>query len=237
MLGGSFSAGAFSFAASLTPANASGDKLPKAHLEILEPSIPNEIDRIIPFRFSPTEYQIQKSNNFAEIPIPGLESPPIQFVRGTSEKLSAELLVDTSDTLEDVRVRYVDKLRALLRLNADLHAPPIVRFVWDTQIFIGVIESLNITYVLFTPQGIPLRAKLSLVLKEYRPAAVQVKESPTFSPDFEKTYVVRRGDTLSGIATSVYRDPSVWRAIAGANGIKDPRKLQPGRVLTLPKLR
>ncbi len=234
MLGGSFSAGAFSFAASLTPANASGQDLRQAYLEILEPEVD---DPIIPFRFNPTEYQLQKSNNFAEIAIPGLESPPIQFVRGASEKLTAELLVDTSDTLEDVRVRYVNKLRDLLRLNADLHAPPIVRFVWDTQIFIGVIESLNITYVLFTPKGIPLRAKLSLVLKEYRPAAVQVKESPTLSPDFDKTYTVRRGDTLSGIAASVYRDPSMWRDIAGANGIKDPRRLRPGRVLTLPRLR
>jgi Contractile injection system tube protein/LysM domain len=225
--------GAFSFAASLTPANSASKGSVKAHLEILVPKVD---DPIIPLRFNPTEYQLQKSNSFAEIPIPGLESPPIQFVRGASEKLTAELLVDTSDTLEDVRVRYVNKLRDLLRLNADLHAPPIVRFTWDSQIFVGVIESLNITYVLFTPKGIPLRAKLSLALKEYRPAAVQVKESPKHSPDFEKAYTVRRGDTLSGIAAAVYRDPAVWRTIAGANGIKDPRRLRPGRLLTLPRL-
>ena len=234
MLGGSFSTGAFSFAASLTPSNASGQGLRHAHLEILEPQVK---DPIIPFRFNPTEYQIQKSNNFAEIPIPGLESPPIQFIRGASEKLTAELLVDTSDTLQDVRIRYVNKLRDLLRLNENLHAPPIVSFTWDSQVFVGVIESLNITYVLFTPKGIPLRAKLSLVLKEYRPAAVQFKESPTLSPDFEKTYVVRRGDTLSSIAAAVYRDATVWREIARSNEIKDPRRLTPGRILNLPRLR
>ena len=61
----------------------------------------------LPLRFNPTEYQLTKANTFAEIPIPGLESPPIQYVRGDSEKLSLEALVDTSDTLEDVRVRYV----------------------------------------------------------------------------------------------------------------------------------
>ena len=234
MLGGSFSAGAFSFAASLTPATAGGQNLRQAYLEILEPLVS---DPIIPFRFNPTEYQIQKSNNFAEIPIPGLESPPIQFVRGASEKLSAELLLDTSDTLEDVRVRYVNKLRNLLRIDGELHAPPIVRFAWDTQIFVGVIENLNISYILFTQKGVPLRAKVSLALKEYRPAAVQVKDTPKHSPDSDKIYIVRRGDTLSGIAAVVYRDPSVWRDIAIANGIKDPRSLQPGRGLALPKLR
>jgi LysM repeat protein len=123
-----------------------------------------------------------------------------------------------------------------MRLNRELHAPPIVRLAWDTELFKGAIESLNITYVLFTPTGVPLRARLSLVLKEYRPVEIQVKESPTSSPDFEKTYVVRRGDTLSGIAAAVYRDARVWREIARANGILDPRVVAPGRSLTIPRL-
>jgi LysM repeat protein len=220
----------------ITPLTAIQQGLVAAHLEILVPDVKGE-DAKIPFRFNPAEYQLQKANNFAEIAIPGLESPPIQFVRGASEKLSAELLVDTSDTLEDVRKRYVNRLRTLMNLNSELHAPPIVRFVWDAQIFVGVLESLNVTYTLFTPKGIPIRAKLSVALKEYRPAAVQVKERPTASPDFDKTYVVNRGDTLSSIAAAVYRNAGVWRAIARANQIQDPRQLSPGTVLQLPRLR
>ena len=133
--------------------------------------------RIRSFRYGsiPTEYQLQKGNNFAEIRIPGFESPPIQFVRGASEKLTAEVLVDTSDTLADVRAAYVNELRGLMDLNRELHAPPIVRFIWDTEVFRGVLESLSVTYVLFTPDGVPLRAKLSLSLKEYRPVDIQIK--------------------------------------------------------------
>jgi hypothetical protein len=210
-----------------------GQGLLRAHLEILVPKVP---DPIIPLRFNPTEYQIQKGNSFAEIPIPGLESPPIQFIRGGCEKLTCELLVDTSDTLEDVRKKYVNKLRDLMRLNKELHAPPIVRLTWDTQIFKGVLESLNITYTLFTPEGVPLRAKLAVDLKEYRPVEVQVKR-PKLSPDFDKSYTVRRGDTLSSIAGAVYRDPTLWRKIADANSMKDVRRLAPGTVLTVPRLR
>jgi len=225
----------------VTPVTAVKQGIKPPYLEILVPKIKKDEDRLIPFCFNPTEYQLQKGNNFAEVPIPGLESPPIQFVRGASEKLSVELLVDTSDTLEDVRVRYVNKLRNLMKLNPDLHAPPIVRFVWlpdgDAPIFVGVLESLNVTYILFTPEGVPLRAKLSVALKEYRPAAVQVKESRTASPDFDKTYVVSRGDTLSSIAAAVYRNAGAWREIARANQIQDPRQLSPGSVLNLPRLR
>jgi hypothetical protein len=210
-----------------------GQSLIQAYLEIVAPTVP---DPVIPLRFNPTEYQLQKGNNFAEIGIPGLQSPPIQFVRGASEKLTADVLVDTSDTLADVRVAYVKKLRGLMDLNRELHAPPIIRFIWNTEVFRGVLESLNVTYVLFTPEGIPLRAKLSLALKEYRPVEIQIKANPTASPDFEKTYVVRRGDTLSGIAFAIYRDSSVWREIASNNQIQDPRTLQPGRVLRLPSI-
>ena len=218
----------------MTPLSAIRQGLVPARLEIISPRV---ADPIIPLRFNPSEYQLQKANNFAEIGIPGLESPPIQFVRGSAEKLSLELLADTSDTLEDVREKYVNKLRDLMRLNSELHAPPIVAFSWDTQVFKGVLESLNISYVLFSPDGVPLRAKLSVTLKEYRPAAVQFRESPTLSPDFDKSFVVRRGDTLSGIAGQIYRDPARWREIARANGIVDLRRIRPGDALRLPKLR
>jgi nucleoid-associated protein YgaU len=217
-----------------TALSAVREGLVQAYLEILVPQVD---DPVIPLRFNPSEYQLQKGNNFAEIGIPGLESPPIQFVRGSAEKLAVELLADTSDTLEDVRERYVNKLRDLMRLNVELHAPPIVAFTWDTQVFKGVLESLNIAYILFTPEGVPLRAKLSVTLKEYRPAAVQYRENPTSSPDYDKSLRVRRGDTLSSIAAQVYRDPGLWREIARANRIVDPRAVAPGTVLALPKLR
>ena len=216
-----------------TPISSARQGLVRAYLEILRPKV---ADPMIPLHFNPTEYQLQKANNFAEINIPGLESPPIQFVRGASEKLTADLVVDTSDTLEDVRERYVNRLRGLMNINIELHAPPIVRLVWNGQVFVGVIESLNITYTVFTPAGVPVRAKLALALKEYRPAAVQVKERPTASPDFDKTWTARRGDTLSAIAGAVYRDVGKWRVIADANEMSDPRRLTAGRVLAIPRL-
>jgi len=215
------------------PVRAAAQGPVKATLEILQPT---EAKAVIPLRFNPTEYQLQKGNNFAEIPIPGLESPPIQFIRGAAEKLSLDLIVDTSDTLDDVREKYTNKLRALMNINAKLHAPPIVRFNWDRQIFVGVFESLNITYTLFKQDGVPLRAKLSAVLKEYRPAAVQVEETPRQSPNVEKAYTIRRGDTLSAIAGQVYRDSSRWRVIALANGITDPSRVEIGATLIIPRL-
>ena len=45
---------------------------------------------------------------------------------------------------------------------------------------------------------------------------------------------MQRGDTLSAIAQQEYGDAGRWRQIAAANGIANPRALQPGTVLTIP---
>ena len=217
------------------PIESAGQTLERAYLEIQVPA--NDPDPIIPLKFNPTDYQIQKTNNFAEVPIPGLESPPIQFVRGGCEKLTAELLADTSDTLEDVRTKYTDRLRNLMRIKPDLHAPPIVRLIWDNQVFRGVIDSLNITYTLFTPDGVPIRAKLNLTMKEYRPVEVQVLETPTRSPDVDKVHTLVRGESLADVAWKGLGDPRHWREIARNNDIRDPRRVEPGTTLNIPRLR
>ncbi|RBQ14994.1 LysM domain-containing protein [Spongiactinospora rosea] len=220
---------------SVTPVSFAGQGA-LARLEIIRPVIAEERSRRIPLRFNPTDYKLSKTNTFAEITIPGLETPPIQYVRGGSETLSVQALVDTSDTLENVRTAYVDAVRKLMRPDSREHAPPVVRFVWDEAVFTGVLEKLDVNYVLFGKDGVPLRAQLDITLKEFRPAAQQVNDPPRSSPTVEKSYVVRRGDTLAGISAAVYRRPDAWRELARANGITDPRDLRPGRVLTVPRL-
>jgi hypothetical protein len=206
----------------------------RAHIEVLRPtSYPGS-----PFQlcFNPTELQLSKQNTFQEVPIPGLDAPPIQFVRGASEKLSFDAIFDTSDDMTSVRDKYVDPLRKLLAIEGSLHAPPIVQFVWESFRFTGVIDSLNVTFTLFSEQGFPVRAKLSFSIKEYTTVDQQRAIAKKQSPDLEKSYVVKRGDTLSAIAQIAYGDATQWRAIAAANSIFDPRMLVPGTVLTIPRL-
>ncbi len=51
-----------------------------------------------------------------------------------------------------------------------------------------------------------------------------------------RTYVVKKGDTLSEIAQKFYGDSSQWKKIYNANKsrIKDPKKLQVGTKLVIP---
>ena len=81
-----------------------------------------------------------------------------------------------------------------------------------------------------------MRAKLSLSLREYSPLSDQLDALNLASPNKTHSYVLARGDTLSGIAGQFYFDSANWRSIALANGIDDPRRLNPGMRLTIPAL-
>ena len=136
--------------------------------------------------------------------------------------------MDTTDDLRNVDDAYVNRIRGLLDPDPKLHAPPLIAFVWGKRSFTGVLDGLDITYLLFDPDGMPLRAKLAITLKEYRSVAAQIREFRRSSADVEKIFVTRLGDTLESVAAAVYRDPARWRDLALANGIDDPRDLRPG---------
>lgn len=59
----------------------------------------------IPVMFNPPKYELSKTNQFAEIKIPGLATSVLQFVNGNAKSLSMELFFDTTDSGLDVRAR------------------------------------------------------------------------------------------------------------------------------------
>lgn len=192
--------------------------------------------RKIPVAYYPTEYQVNKAVTYAQQSPPGTDAPIVQFVSGQAETLSMELLFDTYEEGTDVREAYLNRLDDLVRVEGDLHAPPKCRVIWGTFAFTAVLESLNKTFVLFLDDGTPVRARVSLTFKQVYPPAQQVKEESRNSADRTKLRVVTESDTLPLVAAREYGDPTAWRPIAAANGITNPRRLEPGRELIVPVL-
>ena len=126
-------------------------------------------DKFFEALFNPTQYVIDKSNTFASMQVPGLESSIIQFVRGESESLSLELFFDTYTyhSSQDVR-GHTNKVRDLLSIDKEIHAPPICTFEWGTQNFTGIVEKATTTYTMFLEDGTPVRARINLTLKQYQ---------------------------------------------------------------------
>jgi nucleoid-associated protein YgaU len=83
---------------------------------------------------------------------------------------------------------------------------------------------------------VPLRATVSLVLREFAPLHEQLPQDNPSSPDRSHAHALAAGETLSHVAHRYYLRAGEWRPIARANGIRDPRRLDPGRVLQVPAL-
>lgn len=197
----------------------------------------------IPVQFNPTEYTLNKGAQIAEINIPGIDSPILQFIRGQNEKLTLDLFFDTTefgmgDAAVDVRVR-TSPIYQLVKIQPKTHAPPRIQFIWGLGVsFKAIVESVNQKFSLFNPLGIPLRATLSVSFREYKTLEEQLKELNLQSADHSQSRVVQAGDTLASIAAEEYRDSGAWRHIAAANArtVRDPRRLEPGIVLNIPPL-
>ena len=70
-----------------------------------------------------------------------------------------------------------------------------------------------------------------------RGSSSTAKETPKSAAQTqEQTYTVKKGDSLSKIAKSLYGDASKWRRIFEANRdiIKDPDLIYPDQVLKIP---
>ncbi len=210
--------------------------------------------------YNPTEYTLNKGAQIAEIAIPGLDSPILQFVRGQSETLSLDLFFDTTeagmgDTVTPVTA-VTDQFYQLVKIDGTTHAPPICFFAWGADFpgqrsyasmgmgtgsqqrygFKCIVESVRQRFTLFSPQGVPLRATLTVSLKEYKTLAEQIAELNMQSADHSSTHLVQTGETLCQISAAVYNDPTQWRAIANQNNLNDPMNLTPGQMLQIPPL-
>ena len=140
------------------------------------------------------------------------------------------------------------------------YIPPSVRFMWGSFQFDGIMESMEETLELFSFEGRPLRASVAIALSQQKitefkfnqandPPAVtrQGGSAPGTAPLTEAP----AGSSLQGLAANQPGSggsggigagigASVsggigggWQAIASANGIENPRLLQPGQLIDL----
>lgn len=206
--------------------------LKKAFIQVLDAQ--GKVKEIVPVLFNPTEYSMEKSNEFANINIPGLESPLLQFSRGNLQTLTMELFFDSYELQTDVRT-FTSKITNLLKIDPTIHAPPVLRFVWGSLIFTCVLSRVTKKFTMFQSDGIPVRATLSVTFNEYKTDSSHI-ENPLQSPDRTKIYVVKLGDSLWSIAAEEYGNAGQWRSIADENEIENPRLLEIGREITIPPL-
>lgn len=219
--------------------------MPFARLTIF----PEDGSKPIAAAYNPEKYSVNKGVQYAEIGIPGLDEPVLQFIRGQNEKVTLDLFFDTTEkgmtgTVTDVRT-LTTAVYNLLKVNTTTHAPLRFAINWGTgkSLFgqgssssLCVLESMSEEFSLFAPTGEPLRAKLTVTIRMASTVKLQFQNTPRHSPDRTTLVTVVRGQRITDIAYQQYGDSAQWRPIADASQLANPRFLDPGTILKVPGL-
>jgi hypothetical protein len=191
-------------------------------------------------QFNPEEYTLNQDNNFAQVTIPGLQGPLLQFANGNLRTMDMELFFDSYESHDRKPPGDVRDLTAgvtdLMNIDPTIHAPPVLIFAWGSISFRCVLARASTRYVLFRPDGIPVRARMQVTFNEFINKELEAKSIKRETADYSQRHLVGEGESLSSIAHKYYQDPSLWRPIAINNNIDNPADLSVGQALLVPQL-
>lgn len=229
--------------------------LEKAELRQLDSNFENEIEDSTwcKVQFNPESLKVSFANQLVQPSGAGDQrgTPARQFVGAGTTKLALTLWFDVGspqppggDSVDDVR-KLTQKVAFFItpkpvQGQPDKFIPPAVRFVWGSFQFDGLMDALEETLELFSPQGKPLRSSLGVSISQQK---IQFAFNPRASggspgagggpstPGTQPLAQAPAGSTVQGLADAAGKGD--WQSIAAGNGIENPRLLSPGALLDL----
>lgn len=232
----------------------------KAQLIELDASFEKKTDgKSVTIQFNPETLKVSFANQLVQPANAsgggvGDQSGPAsrQFVGAGTTKLSLQLWFDVGAQLPDTGAHVVD-VRELTKNVAyfitpkregEHYIPPAVRFQWGSFHFDGIMDSLDENLEYFSDEGVPLRASVTIAMSQQRITEFSGRQgtpsqtppgiggaagaAPGTSPLVQAT----AGASLQSIAASAGQS-SNWQAVAEANGIENPRLLEPGQLINV----
>ncbi len=221
-------------------------------------------------QFNPASLKVSLSNSL-KADNKGGAGAAAQFIDKSESSLSVELLFDTTRDMNhsvaykadgadyggdfkaaansDVRKLTQRIAAAFMQPQGEPEAPKApqkCRFQWGSFQFTGMVSGYGETLDFFAPEGIPLRATLSLTLKEDRyqfdmDVSVQAakREAPVFAkappaPPPPGEPAGAKDATANEAAKKANRPEGDWRAIAQYNQAENPRFMSGDNVLIPP---
>jgi len=223
-------------------------RLEKAELRQLDANYENEIksETWTKVQFNPETLKVTYANQLQTPQGAGDQTGPAtrQFVGAGTTKLSLQLWFDVNQPVPEGMAQESDVRKLTQKVayyitpqeDGDTLVPPAVRFIWGSFQFDGMMESLEESLELFSPEGRPLRASMTLGLSQQRITKFAFREARAAgrgsSVGSRPLAQASGGSSLQALAAAAGQGAD-WQSIAAANGIENPRRLDPGQLIDL----
>lgn len=167
-----------------------------------------------------------------------------QFVGAGSTKLVVQLWFDVSSdtaTSEDDVRKLTRKVAYFITPQEvpgkkNKFRPPILRFVWGSFQFDGIVESMDESLEFFSPEGRPLRASVALNITQQK-IQFQLRDLPPTPPGQDAPGVAPLTPAPPGQSLQQLHSGNGgggdWQSVGNANNVDNPRFPTPGQPLDL----
>ena len=196
-------------------------------------------------QINPETYSQQYAAEYTGTPTLSTAGVTNKFVTQKPQELELMFFLDASGAVPQTAggapvtsvSDEIDKFKGVVySYNGNIHSPNYLRLLWGKLKFDCRFVSMGIEYLLFSPSGVPLRAKLSPKFKQHLSSQKLALESKNSSPDLTHYRTVAAGDTLPLMCHRIYQDSKYYIDVARVNGITSFRDLEPGRQILFPPL-
>lgn len=197
---------------------------------------------------NPESFSISYAMEYKKKQSKGTSSLRSRWVKNPPRKLTLEFLFDgtgaipnlsqNSDLNDPRRAAVASQINrfefTVFKVKGKRHEPNYLSLEWGELNFLCRLESMDITYKLFDPDGQPLRASVRATFFEVVRDDLRLREENRSSPDVTHAVTVKEGDTLPQLAEEVYGDRSYYIAVAQAQKLIQFRNLQAGTTILFP---
>lgn len=203
-----------------------------------------ESDDRVEVLVNPDSYTVKSKINYSEQQAAGTTGKMPKFDRIEPHKMSFDLLFDSTGVINEVEddsngveaaLEHFKKV--VFDYKGNEHRPRFLTIYWGKLKFDCCIETLDVTYKLFRPDGLPLRAVAKAGFIGAVEDTKRVAEEDASSPDLTHVREVKDGDTLPMMAFRIYGDPSYYIEVARVNGLDDFRNLETGQEIVFPPIK
>ena len=177
-------------------------------------------------------------------PAQGTTSVEEHFQSSEPEELKLDFILDGTGTVYGYEKTLKDKsvpdqIKALkdvvYTIDGGIHRPNYLKVLFSEKVtFDCILTDLEITYTLFSPDGKPLRAKVSCTFLSYKEDVRRVSEENKSSPDLTHVRDFTESDTLPLMVNTIYGDPALYLEVARVNGLTNFRRVAVGTRLIFP---
>jgi Contractile injection system tube protein len=193
------------------------------------------------FMLNPDTVRWQRSIEYAEKQSPGTSTPSWQYKHTAGDTLSFDVVIDCTGIVNNQRTSMNTEIEALAKIvytyNGKIHRPNYVSIQWGQNfMFKGVLTSFDTSYNLFSPDGNPLRAKISLTFRQYLSEAAVAEQDEKKSPDISQLVTVEEGMTLPQLCNQVWHNDAYCVQAARYNNLNRFRTLKGVQQLIFPPI-